>query len=111
MANTVQIGNKTVGLPNIIMYNNNKYNNEQFCDLYFSPRIIRFFASRRMRWADHVAHLGEKCKLCFVGNPERKRTLRTRGPRRGAVILMSSNNDGKLNGFIWLRYKPWTDFL
>jgi hypothetical protein len=58
-----------------------------------------------------VTHLCEKCMHGFVGNPERKQTLRTRKPRRSVVMLMSLNNDGGLNGFIWLRYEPRMDFL
>jgi hypothetical protein len=28
--------------------------------LYYSPSIIRIIKSRRMRWAGHVARMGEK---------------------------------------------------
>jgi hypothetical protein len=31
-----------------------KLHNEDLCDLYSSPRIIRMIKSRRMRWAEHV---------------------------------------------------------
>jgi hypothetical protein len=34
--------------------------NEQLHDLYSSPSIIRIVQSRRMRWAGHVARMGEK---------------------------------------------------
>jgi len=88
-----------------------RYNSEQFCEPCCSPRIIPFFTSRGIRWADHVARLGEKCTKGFVGNPERNRTLGTTRPTRGDVILMSSNNDGRLNGNIWLRYETWTDIF
>jgi hypothetical protein len=38
--------------------------------------------SRRMRWAGHVARMGEKMNVCkvLVGKPEEKRPLRR--PRR-----------------------------
>jgi hypothetical protein len=39
-----------------------KLHNEEFQDLYPSPSIIRIIQSRRMRWADHVARMGEKTK-------------------------------------------------
>jgi len=29
-------------------------------DLYSSPNIVRVIKSRRMRWAGHVAHMGEE---------------------------------------------------
>jgi len=34
--------------------------NEEFNDLYSSPNIIRMIKSRRMRWAGHVACIGER---------------------------------------------------
>jgi hypothetical protein len=40
-----------------------KLHNEELCDLYSSPNIIRIIKSRRMRWAGHVARMGEKRKL------------------------------------------------
>jgi hypothetical protein len=42
-----------------------------------SPSIIRMIKSRRMRWAGHVAGMGEKRKAyrILVGMPERKRPL------------------------------------
>jgi hypothetical protein len=32
-----------------------KLHNEELCDLYSSPNIIRIIKSRRMRWLGHVA--------------------------------------------------------
>jgi hypothetical protein len=37
-----------------------KLHNEELCDLYSSPSIIRITKSRRMRWGGHVARMGEK---------------------------------------------------
>jgi hypothetical protein len=37
-----------------------KLHNEELRDLYSSPSINRITKSRRMRWADHVARMGEK---------------------------------------------------
>jgi hypothetical protein len=37
-----------------------KLHKEEFRDLYSSPSIIRIIKSRRMRWAWHVAQMGEK---------------------------------------------------
>jgi len=36
-----------------------KLHNEQLNNLYSSPNIVRVIKSRRMRWAGHVAHMGE----------------------------------------------------
>ena len=33
---------------------------EELNDLYSSPNIVRVIKSRRMRWAGHVAHMGEE---------------------------------------------------
>jgi hypothetical protein len=37
-----------------------KLHNEELHDLYSSPSIIRIIKPRRMRWAGHVARMGEK---------------------------------------------------
>jgi hypothetical protein len=54
-----------------------KLNNEELCDLYFSPSIIRIIKSRTIRWAGHVAGMGEKSNTyrLFLGKPEGKRPL------------------------------------
>jgi hypothetical protein len=51
--------------------------NEELHDLYSSPRIIRKMKSMRMKWARHVARMGEKRNAyrLLVGNPEGKRPL------------------------------------
>jgi hypothetical protein len=52
--------------------------NEKVRALYSSPSIIRIIKLRRMRWAGHVARMGEKRNAyrLLVGNPEGKRPLR-----------------------------------
>jgi hypothetical protein len=54
--------------------------------LYSSPNIIRTIKSRRMRWAGHVAQMGEarNAYRILVGKPEGKRPL---GRPRGWTIL------------------------
>jgi hypothetical protein len=37
-----------------------KLHNEELHNLYAPPSIIRIIKSRRMRWAGHVARMGEK---------------------------------------------------
>jgi len=46
-------------------------------DLYFSPNIVQVIKSRRMRWAGHVACMGEERGVyrVLVGKPEGKRPL------------------------------------
>jgi hypothetical protein len=36
-----------------------KLHDEELNDLYCSPNIVRVVKSRRMRWAGHVARMGE----------------------------------------------------
>jgi hypothetical protein len=45
--------------------------------LYSSPNIVRVIKSRRMRWAEHVARMGEGRGVysVLVGKPEGKRPL------------------------------------
>jgi hypothetical protein len=54
-----------------------KLHNEELRDLYSSPSIIRIIKSMRMRWAGHVARMGEKRNAyrLLVGKPEGKRPL------------------------------------
>jgi predicted DNA-binding protein len=33
---------------------------EDLSDMYYSPNIVRVIKSRRMRWAGHVAGMGER---------------------------------------------------
>jgi hypothetical protein len=41
-----------------------KLHNVELCELYSSPSIIRIIKSRRMRWACHVARMGEEEEEC-----------------------------------------------
>jgi hypothetical protein len=54
-----------------------KLHKEEFRELYSSPSIIRVVKSRRMRWAGHVARMGEKRNAyrLLVGKPEGRRPL------------------------------------
>ena len=47
-----------------------KLHNEELNDLYVSPNIVRVIKSRRMRWAGHVARMGEErgCIWSWWGN-------------------------------------------
>ena len=54
-----------------------KLHTEELNDLYCSPNIVRVIKSRRMRWAGHVARLGERRGVyrVLVRKPEGKRQL------------------------------------
>jgi hypothetical protein len=47
-----------------------RLHNEELNDLYCSPNIVRVIKSRRMRWAGHVARMGEErgCIGSWWGN-------------------------------------------
>jgi len=64
-----------------------RLHNEGLNDLYCLPNIVRVIKSRRMRWAGHVARMGEEWGVyrVFVGKPEGRRPLGR--PRRTWVDI------------------------
>jgi hypothetical protein len=54
-----------------------RLHNKQLHALYSSPNIIRVMKSRRLRWAGHVARMGEGrgAYRALVGKPEGRRPL------------------------------------
>ena len=54
-----------------------RLHNEELNDLYSSPNIVRVIKSISMRWAGHVARMGEKTGVyrILVGKPEGWRPL------------------------------------
>jgi hypothetical protein len=51
--------------------------NKELNDLYSLPNVVRVVKLRRMRWAGHVAFMGEERSVhrVLVGKPEGKRPL------------------------------------
>jgi len=72
-----------------------RLHNEELNDLYRSPNIVRVIKSRRMRWAGHVACMGEDRGVyrVLVGKPEEKRLL-GRPRRRWVDIRMGLQEVG-----------------
>jgi hypothetical protein len=54
-----------------------KFHNQELHGLYSSPSIVRVMKARRMRWAGHVAPMGEVrgAYNILVGGPKRRRPL------------------------------------
>jgi len=61
---------------------------EELNDLYSSLNIVRVIKSRRMRWAGHMARMGEERGVyrVLLGKPEGKRPLENLGVD-GWIIL------------------------
>jgi hypothetical protein len=80
-----------------------KLHNEELNDLYFSPNIVRMIKSRIMRWAGHVAFMGEGRGVyrVLVGKPEGKRPLGRRRCRWGNNIKMDLQEMG-CGGMDWI---------
>jgi hypothetical protein len=55
-----------------------KLHSGELHNLYLSPNIIRQTKSRRMRWVEYVAHMGENRKVykVLVGKAEGKKPFR-----------------------------------
>ena len=84
-----------------------RLHNEELSDLYSSPNIVRVIKSRRMRWAEHVARMGEERGVYWVlvVKPEGKRPLGDLGVD-GCIILrrISRRWDvGMWTGLAWPR--------
>jgi hypothetical protein len=84
-----------------------KLHSGELHNLYSSPDIIRQIKSRRMRWAGHVARMGEGRNVyrVLVGQTEGKRPL-VRPRRRwedGIKMDLRETGWGVWSGFSWLR--------
>jgi hypothetical protein len=72
-----------------------------------SPDIIRQIKSRRMRWAGHVARMGERRNVyrVLVGKPEGKDHSEDQvvDGRLGSKCILVRLVGGVWSGFTWLR--------
>ena len=87
-----------------------KLHNEELNDLYCSPNIFRVIKSRRIKWAGHVARVGERRGVysVLVGKPEERDHLGDPGVD-GRIMLrwiFRKWDVGVWTGSIWL--KKWT---
>ena len=93
-----------------------KLHNEELSDLYSLPNIVRVVKSRRMRWAGHVARMGEGavCTGCWWGNL-RERHHWGDPDVDGSIILrcIFRKSEGVVGtGWSWLRIRErWRPIL
>jgi hypothetical protein len=86
-----------------------KLHSGELHNLNSSPDIIRQIKSRRMRWAGHVARMGEGRNVYWVleGKPEGKRPLERARCRWENGIKIDFREigcgEGVWSGFTWLR--------
>jgi hypothetical protein len=84
-----------------------RLHNDELNDLYSSPNIVRVIKSRAMRWAGHVARMGEGrgAYRILMGRPEGRRALGRPWRRWEDNIKMDLQEVGWVawTGLIWLR--------
>ena len=80
-----------------------KPHNDELNDLYCSPNIVRVIKSRRMRWAGHVARMGDRRDVyrVLVGKPEGKISFRRPRRRWEDNIMMDLLYVGWEGGMDW----------
>jgi hypothetical protein len=81
-----------------------KSQNDEVHSLHSSPNIVRVFKSRRMRWAGHVARMGEGRGVyrVLVGKPERKRPV-GRPRRRWEDNIKTGLREPGIDGANWIQ--------
>jgi hypothetical protein len=81
-----------------------KLHNDELHSLYSSPNIVRMIKSRWMKWAGHVALMGEGRGVyrVFVGRPEGKRPLGRPSRRWEDNIKMDLREMG-IDGANWIQ--------
>jgi hypothetical protein len=81
-----------------------KLHNDELHNLHSSPNIVRVIKSRRMRWAGHVARMGEGRGVyrVLVGRPKGKRPL-GRSRRKWEVNIKMDLMNIRIDGANWIQ--------
>jgi hypothetical protein len=79
-----------------------RLHNEELNDLYCFPNFVRVIKWRRMRWAGHVAYMGDESVVCrvLVGKPEGNRPLGR--PRRRWVDIRTDLQEVRCGYMDWI---------
>jgi hypothetical protein len=87
-----------------------KLHNEELNDLYSLPTIVRVLQSKRIRWAGHVARMGDGRDVyrVLVGKPEGKRPL-GRPRRRWEDNIKMYLQEVGCRGMDWIELAKDTD--
>jgi hypothetical protein len=94
-----------------------KLHNDELHSLYSSPNIVRVIKSRRMRWAGHVACMGEGRGEVFtgfwLGGPKARDDLGDLGISGRITLRWTLGRLGSMGqtGFGWLRIGSSSDLL
>jgi hypothetical protein len=84
-----------------------RLHNKELYALYFSPNFIRVIKSRGLKWAVHVARMGERrgAYRALVGKPNERRPIERPWRRLEDNIKMDLREVGWVTytGLIWLR--------
>jgi hypothetical protein len=84
-----------------------KLHNDELHDLYSTPNIVRVIKSRRMRWAGHVARMGEwrGAYRVLVGRPKARDHWEDLGVGWRLTLKWTLGRYGSMGrtGFGWLR--------
>jgi hypothetical protein len=88
----------------LVFYCRRKLHNDELHGLYSSQNIVRVIKSRRMRWAGHMACMGEGRGVyrVLVGRPEDKRPLGRPRRRWEDNIKMDLREIG-IDGANWIQ--------
>ena len=81
-----------------------KLHNEELNDLYSLPNIFRVIKWRRMKWAGHVARMGERRRVyrVLVGKPDGKRPL-GRPRRRWEDNIKMDLQEARCGSMDWIK--------
>ena len=86
-----------------------RLNNEVLNDFYSSPNVVRVVKSRRMRWAGHVARMGEERGVYRVWWGNRRETPLGRPRCRWVDIIRMDLQEVECGYMDWIGLAQYRD--